>query len=191
MLVYSRKVNNTHTHSNQLTYNSFHGMKHTWEQSGLWHCGMPQTGCLVYRGQRSDGFAEVRVGQQIRVSHSPSNLYNNRSVHILSDERCQYYDSTYVRLLNHFFFTSWPLNLPCAHMGNFLSLSLCLLWTWFSRDNHLASMVSVSFSGVDKTHQMLLCQFLIISLPFCSFYLITKTCMPNKVIRNIYNTLTW
>ena len=79
---------------------------------------------------------------------------------------------SHLRLFNHFFFLSWPFNLPCAHLGNFLFLCLCLLWIWLSRDNHLASMVLLSPSGVEETHQyrwlmMLLCQFPIIAQSFC------------------------
>ena len=65
---------------------------------------------------------------------------------------------SHLRLFNHFFFLSWPFNLPCAHLGNFLFVCLCLLWIWLSRDNHLASMVLLSPSGVKETHQYR-CQF--------------------------------
>ena len=58
-----------------------------------------------------------------------------------------------LRLLNHFFFLSRPLNFPCAHLGNFFLFCLCLLCMWLSRDSHFASIVSLSPSGVEETHQ--------------------------------------
>ena len=53
-------------------------------------------------------------------------------------------------LLNYFFLFSLPVNFPCAYLGNFLSLCVCLLCTWLSRDNHLASIVSGSPSFVKR-----------------------------------------
>ena len=76
---------------------------------------------------------------------------------------------SHLHLFNHFF--SCPDPLTC-HVQNFLFLCLCLLWIWLSRYNHLASMVLLSPSGVEETHQyrwlmMLLCQFPMIAQSFC------------------------